>query len=160
MNSLETYCSSISFVDFIFGYSSRVFQAYFVYVGKDYTVDFENMLPSVIKVCSSVFSEILSNLATLYFAEGHFPARFKHEQVTKFLEKECLEEVIPANYRPMSNFETLSYITERLALTELRQHLIGSPNFNPTQSPYHRQYSTEISLPQTTNATQRTIYQG
>ena len=86
---------------------------------------------SVIKACPSEFSEIISNLANRSFTEGRFPEKFKHAQVTPLLKKDGLGKDNPANYRPVSNLNTLSKIIERLALSRLRQHLIGSPNFNP-----------------------------
>ena len=111
---------------------------------------------SVIKACSNVISEIISNLANRSFAEGRFP-KFKHAQVTPLLKKDGLDKDNPANYRHISNLNTQSKIIERLAFSRLRQHLIGSPNFNPAQFVFRRHHSTETSLLRTTNAAYRTM---
>ena len=46
---------------------------------------------------------------------------------------------------------------ERLALVRLRQHLVGSPNFNSAQSAYRRRHSTETVLLRMTDFAHRTI---
>ena len=115
---------------------------------------------SVVKACPSVFSEIMFNLANRSFTEGRFPEKFKHAQVTPHLKKDGLDKDNWANYRPISNLNILSKIIERLAFYRLRQHLMGSPNFNPAQSAYRRHHSTETSLLRTTDAAYRTMDRG
>ena len=101
---------------------------------------------SVLKRCNRVFVPLIVTLANLSFAEGRFPASFKKAQVTPLLKKEGLDSSNPANFRPISNLNTISKIIERLALTRLRQHITQSANFSDTQSAYRKHHSTETAL--------------
>ena len=62
------------------------------------------------------------------------------------LKKPGLESSSPANYRPISNLTTVSKVLERLVLTRLRPHLLGSANFSQFQSAYRKGHSTETAL--------------
>ncbi len=52
----------------------------------------------------------------------------------------------PANYRPISNLNTISKVIERLVLARLRPHLMQSNNFSRFQSAYRAGNSTETAL--------------
>jgi hypothetical protein len=67
-------------------------------------------------------------------------------QVLPLLKKPGLDRLNPANYRPISNLNTISKIVERLVLVRLRPHLLASGNFNPLQSAYRSGHSTETAL--------------
>jgi len=101
---------------------------------------------SVLKTCKRVFAPLIARLANLSFQEGRFPNRFKQAQVTPLLKHEGDDVSNPANYRPISNLNTISKVIERLALARLRQHITQSPNFNTLQSAYRRHHSTETAL--------------
>ena len=98
------------------------------------------------KACSDVFAPLITNLANLSFAEGWFPGQFKLAQVTPLLKKAGLNTSDPANYRPISNLNTISKIIERLCLARLVPHIASTGNFNPLQSAYRKQHSTETAL--------------
>src|SRR3989441_7492092 len=83
---------------------------------------------------------------TLFRSEGTFPSSFKEAQVTPLLKKTGLDGDDPANYRPISNLNTISKVIERLALARLLPHVAASGNFNPLQSAYRKQHSTETAL--------------
>jgi len=51
-----------------------------------------------------------------------------------------------SNYRPISNLNNISKKLEKLFLSLLQPHILTSPNFNPYQSTYRRDHSTETSL--------------
>jgi len=101
---------------------------------------------SVLKACSDVFAPLISTLANLSFAEGLFPDRFKLAQVTPLLKKAGLDTSEPSNYRPISNLNTISKIIERVCLVRLLPHIAATGNFNPLQSAYRKQHSTETAL--------------
>ena len=61
-------------------------------------------------------------------------------QVSPLQKKQNIDEPDPANYRPVSNLNTISKIIERLALSRLR-----APNFNVMQSAYRPLHSTETA---------------
>jgi hypothetical protein len=101
---------------------------------------------SVLKKCRRVFAPLMAYLASLSFQEGCFPIRFKQARVTPLIKHDGLDISNPANYRPISNPNTISKVIERLALARLRQHITQSPNFNASQSAYWRHHSTETVL--------------
>ena len=114
---------------------------------KSSSVDF--IPTSLLKLCPSVFSEIIARLANLSFSEGIFPTMFKSAAVTPLLKKPSLDPDNPANYRPISNLNNISKIIERLFLSRFYPHVTSSPNFNHLQSAYRPHHSTETALLQT-----------
>ena len=112
-----------------------------------------NYVPtSLVKACLAVFAELITYLVNLSFSEGCFPQQFKKVQVTPLLKREGLDKDTTANYRPISNHNTISKIIERLILVRLRQHLTSSPSFNVAQSAYRHHHSTETALLRTMDA--------
>ena len=65
---------------------------------------------SLLKSCSDVFAVVIARLANL-------------------LKKSGANQADPSNFRPISNLSTISKVLERLALGQLRPHLLSSPNF-------------------------------
>ena len=104
---------------------------------------------SLLKLCLSMFSEIIVRLANLSFSEGIFTATFKSAAVTPLLKKPSLDPDNLANYRPISNLNNISKIIECLFLSQFYPHVTSSPNFNHLQSAYRPHHSTEIALLQT-----------
>src|SRR6478735_5563041 len=86
---------------------------------------------SVLKSCSDVIAPLITHLANLSFAEGQFPSQFKVAQVTPLLKKEGLEASDPANYRPISNLNTISKVTERLCLARIVPHVASTGRYSP-----------------------------
>ena len=101
---------------------------------------------SILKSCSGVFAPVIANLANLSFSEGCFPSRFKIAEVRPLLKKPGLDESDPANYRPISNLNTISKVIERLFLARLMPHIAASEHFSPMQSAYRKRHSTETAL--------------
>ena len=111
---------------------------------------------SVLKACDGTFAPIIARLANLSFSHGEFPAKFKLAQVTPLLKKRDLDASDPANYRPISNLNTVSKVLERLVLSRIIPHVMASPNFDPVQSAYRKCHSTETALLKIVND----IYEG
>jgi len=106
-----------------------------------------DVLPcSLLKSCADVFTPAITRLANLSLQTGRFPSHFKRAQVLPLLKKAGLDSSSPANYRPISNLATISKLLERLVLSRLRPHLLGSPNFSQYQSAYRTGHSTETAL--------------
>ena len=101
---------------------------------------------SLLKSCADVFTPVITRLANLSLQTSRFPSQFKRAQVLPLLKKAGLDSSSPANYRPISSLATVSKILERLVLSCLRPHLLGSPNFNQYQSAYRTGHSTETAL--------------
>jgi len=101
---------------------------------------------SLLKSCADIFTPIIVRLCNLSFADGKFPAAYRSASVTPLLKKPSLDSDDPANYRPISNLNTLSKIIERVFLTRLLSQVNSSSNFNMFQSAYHKYHSTETAL--------------
>src|SRR6478609_4973304 len=101
---------------------------------------------SVLKSCSDVMSPLITRLANLSFAEGRFPDQFKVAQVTPLIKKEGLDPNDPANYRPISNLNTISKVIECLCLIRVLPHVAATGYFSPLQSAYRKHHSTETAL--------------
>ena len=71
---------------------------------------------------------------------------FKTAQVTPILKKHGLDANDLANYRPISNLNTISKMLERLVLTRIVPQVSSSLNFDVVQSAYRRHHSTETAL--------------
>ena len=80
------------------------------------------------------------------FHEGKFPACLKTAEIRPLLKKSGADQGDPANFRPISNLSTISEVLERLALAQLRPHLLSSVNFCPFQSGYRTGHCTETAL--------------
>jgi hypothetical protein len=101
---------------------------------------------SLLKSCADIFTPIIVRLCNLSFSSGRFPTIYRSASVTPLLKKVGLDPDQPANYRPISNLNTLSKILERVFLARLLPHICNSTNFNPYQSAYRRHHSTETAL--------------
>jgi retron-type reverse transcriptase len=71
---------------------------------------------------------------------------FKAASVTPLIKKAGLDEVSLANFRPISNLNNISKLIERLFLSRLQPHTLGSPHFDHLQSAYRPHHSTETAL--------------
>ena len=111
---------------------------------KSSSMDF--IFTSLIKSCSMVFSEIISNFVNLSISQGAFPLKFKLAQVTPLLKKPGFDKNTFSNYRPISNLNNMSKLLERLILSRIQYHTTSFCNFNPFQSAYQRYYSIESAL--------------
>ena len=98
---------------------------------------------TLLKSCADIFVTNIVCLANMSFAEGHFPARYRQTQLAA---KSGPDSSLPLKFRPFSNLNTVSKILERLALIQLRPHLLNSSNFNEYQSGFRTGHSTETAL--------------
>ena len=62
------------------------------------------------------------------------------------MKKPGLDATDPANYRPISNLNTIGKILEKLYLIRILPHALVSGNFNKYQSAYRKKHSTETAL--------------
>ena len=100
----------------------------------------------LLKTCHLVFSELIAKLAALSFQHGCFPHSFKTALITPVIKKPNLDPNNLSNYRPIPNLNNISKFREMLFLSLLQPHILASPNFNPYQSAYRRNHSTETDL--------------
>ena len=106
-----------------------------------------DLVPScLVKSCATIFAELIAELANHSFSNGCFPACFKHAVIMPLLKKPTLDTSNPSRYRPISNLDFISKISERLFLVRFQPHILACSNFNHHQSAYRLRHSTETSL--------------
>ena len=115
---------------------------------------------SLLKSCADTFSILISHLANLSFTQATFPSKFKLALISPLLKKPGLPKSDLANFRPISNLNTIGKILERLALARFFPHISKSPSFSPLQSAYRKFHSTETALLKLTNDIMETIDSG
>ena len=115
---------------------------------------------SLLKSCGNTFSILISHLANLSFTQATFPSKFKLALISPLLKKPGLPKSDLANFRPISNLNTIGKILERLALSRFFPHVSKSPSFSPLQSAYRKFHSTETALLKLTNDIMETIDSG
>ena len=62
------------------------------------------------------------------------------------MKKTGLDSDILKNYHPVSNLTFISNVIEKVISWRLNEHLINNSMFDPLQSAYRYQHSTETSL--------------
>ena len=115
---------------------------------------------SLLKSCADTFSILISHLANLSFTQATFPSKFKLALISPLLKKPGLPKSDLANFRPISNLNTIGKILERLALSRIFPHISKSPSFSPLQSAYRKFHSTETALLKLTNDIMESIDSG
>ena len=97
---------------------------------------------ALLKGYSDVFRPLITNLL---FTEGTFSIMFKTGQVTPLLKNHGVSRDDMANYRPITNLNTIG-ILERLVLWWLWRHMPKSANIGHLQSAYRTLHSTETAM--------------
>jgi len=105
----------------------------------------------IIKDCSDVFSFLICRLANLSFSEGVFPDVLKVGHVIPLIKKAGTDVSDPANYRPITQLNSIGKILERLAQKQLMRHISSAPNCNNFQSAYRTLHSTETAMTKVVN---------
>lgn len=100
----------------------------------------------LIREYKQLFASCITRLANMSFSEGVFPTIFKTGRITPILKKTGLSVSDPANYRPITNLNTIGKILERLMLTRLKFIVDSSSNLNHKQSAYRTFHSTETAM--------------
>ena len=78
--------------------------------------------------------------------ESTFPHQIKTALVTLVLKKSSLDPEFLSNYRPILNVHFLSKLIERVAASQLYEHLEANRLHILVQSAYHQKYSTGSAL--------------
>ena len=95
------------------------------------------------------------------FHPGHFSFKIQTgTYLTPAKKKPGLPKSDLANFRPISNLNTIGKILERLALSRIFPHISKSPSFSPLQSAYRKFHSTETALLKLTNDIMESIDSG
>ena len=78
--------------------------------------------------------------------EGTVPKSLKHALVTPILKKDGMDPNILSNFRPVSNLACLAKILEKAINNQLDGYLTANKLYDPLQSAYRKQCSTETAL--------------
>ena len=78
--------------------------------------------------------------------DGHFPQLWKNVQITPILKRDNLDSCDTSSYRPISNLSVLSKLLERVVKKQLLVYLNSQCLFNPYQSAYRSNHSTDMAL--------------
>ena len=85
------------------------------------------------------------HMVNLSLQSGAFPMLWKRAYVTPLLKKPSLD-IIPNNYRPVSNLPLVSKFTERVVVDQLLSHMNSHAPLPSYQSAYRAFHSTETAL--------------
>lgn len=103
-------------------------------------------LPTKLVVdCLDVLLSSITKLINLPLEEGVFLSLWKEALVLPLLKKDGLEPIF-SNYRPVSNLQFISKLTESAVTKQLYDHLVKNNLFPILQSSYRKYHSTETAL--------------
>ena len=88
----------------------------------------------------------ITRLVNFSLTEGVFPDQFKYAVVTPLIKKTSLDKNQLKNYRPVSGLCFISKLIERVAASQIRNHLETNNLGNDFQSAYKCGHSTETAL--------------
>ena len=77
---------------------------------------------------------------------GWFADEWKNALVHPLLKKPGLELVTGKNFRPISNLQFTSKLTEKAVAIQLQTHMLTNGLFPEMQSAYREHHSTETAL--------------
>ena len=84
-------------------------------------------------------------IINLSLSTGHFPSNWKEALIIPLLKK-CGLELVNKSYRPVSNLQFVSKITEKAALSSFKLHLNENKLLPGYQFAYRDDFSTEMAL--------------
>ena len=87
----------------------------------------------------------ISSMINISLEEDHFPKEWKGALVKPTMKKPGLE-LEKKNYRPVSNLQFLSKLTEKAVAQQAISHIVACGLFPKLQSAYRRHHSTETAL--------------
>ena len=91
----------------------------------------------LLRECLDLLVPVITDIINMSLSTGSFPDDYKLALVTPLLKKLGLELIFPS-YRPVSNLQFLSKLTERAAASQFVEELL--------QSAYSQYHSTETAL--------------
>ena len=111
---------------------------------------------SLLKECIDVLLPILTLIVNLSLRYGHFPEEWKLAIILPLLKKLGLELVFKS-YRPVSNLQFVSKVTEKAAANQICGHMIEKKLYYKMQSSYRTGHSTETALLRVQNDVYRAL---
>ena len=100
--------------------------------------------------CIEVLLPIITKMINLSLEFGLFTDDWKCALVLPLLKKSGLD-LLYKNYRPVSDLQYVSKLTERMVFEQIHTHMMTHSLYPEFQSAYHKNHSTETALVRVTN---------
>ena len=100
----------------------------------------------LLKLCIVELLPIILTIMNASLRSGQFPSQFKNAIIRPLLKKSNLDVDQLKHYRPVSNTHFLSKILEKLVIGRLEDHMLKNLLYDPFQSAYRKQHSTETAI--------------
>ena len=109
------------------------------------TCDLDPLPTKLIKSCISILLPVIANIVNSSLQSGEFPESWKCALVQPLLKKPGLDKIL-SNYRPVSNLQFVSKLTEKAVVAQFLDHIAQNCPLPVFQSAYRINHSTETAL--------------
>ena len=103
------------------------------------------MPTSLVLDCIDVLLPVITKMINLSLKSGAFADAWKCALVKPLLKKAGLD-LLPKNYRPVSNLQYVSKLTEKAVFSQIHAHMMDNSIYPEMQSSYRQFHSTETAL--------------
>ena len=100
---------------------------------------------SILLVCIEELLPVINRMVNVSLENGYFADDWKRAVVHPLLKKSGLQ-LINKNFRPVSNLQFTSKLTEKAVAVQLQEHMLVNGLFPELQSAYRQHHSTETAL--------------
>ena len=100
---------------------------------------------TLLSACLDPLLPVITNMVNLSLRNGYFADAWKTAVVQPLLKKPGLD-LLFKNFRPISNLQFVSKLTERVVANQIQCHMIKNNLFPQLQSAYRSHHSTETAL--------------
>ena len=106
---------------------------------------FDPMSTSMVISCADVLLPVITKMINLSLNSGEFADDWKCGLINPILKKPGLD-LLYKNYRPVSNLQYVSKLTEKVVFNQVYDHMVSNAIFPALQSSYRQFHSTETAL--------------
>ena len=106
---------------------------------------FDPMSTLMVTSCADVLLPVITKMINLSLNSGEFADDWKCRLINPVLKKPGLN-LLYKNYRPVSNLQYVSKLTEKVVFNQVYDYMVSNAIFPALQSSYRRFHSTETAL--------------